>query len=141
MAIFLFLLKDELNEYAYDAELAGISYSINATFYGILVSSIDYMVFWTPDFRWKGVLWNHHCQSVRQSFSQQSFFFSNTANRIFMKWHIRLRCLKDKTVTEPDFSEKNSFGGEKKPQNTSKMRFFGVCKKFSPLMCAFFGFT
>ncbi|KXJ05018.1 Insulin-degrading enzyme, partial [Exaiptasia diaphana] len=37
-SIFVKLLKDELNEFAYDAEIAGISYSIDNTMYGMSVS-------------------------------------------------------------------------------------------------------
>ncbi|PIK49484.1 putative insulin-degrading enzyme isoform X5 [Apostichopus japonicus] len=36
--LFSILLRDSLNEYAYDAELAGISYSIDSTIYGLQVS-------------------------------------------------------------------------------------------------------
>ncbi|XP_072026752.1 insulin-degrading enzyme-like [Amphiura filiformis] len=35
--LFAVLLRDELNEYAYDAELAGINYSIESTIYGLLL--------------------------------------------------------------------------------------------------------
>ncbi|KAJ8025523.1 Insulin-degrading enzyme [Holothuria leucospilota] len=37
-SLFSVLLRDSLNEYAYDAELAGISYSIDSTIYGIQIS-------------------------------------------------------------------------------------------------------
>ncbi|EDO28044.1 predicted protein, partial [Nematostella vectensis] len=36
--IFLQLLKDSLNEYAYDAEIAGVTYNLDNTMYGIFVS-------------------------------------------------------------------------------------------------------
>lgn len=32
------LLKDALNEYAYAAELAGLSYDLNSTIYGLIVN-------------------------------------------------------------------------------------------------------
>ena len=38
--LFSVLLRDELNEYAYDAELAGINYGIESTIYGLLVSKL-----------------------------------------------------------------------------------------------------
>ena len=38
--LFAVLLRDELNEYAYDAELAGINYSIESTIYGLLVGPL-----------------------------------------------------------------------------------------------------
>lgn len=37
VALFVSLVKDELNEYAYDAELAGIDYSVQATNAGIMI--------------------------------------------------------------------------------------------------------
>jgi len=42
LATFIYLLKDELNEYAYDAELAGIDYSVCATNFGILIQISGY---------------------------------------------------------------------------------------------------
>ena len=36
--LFVELLKDSLNEYAYDAEIAGVDYKIENTMYGIYVS-------------------------------------------------------------------------------------------------------
>lgn len=36
--LFVTLIMDSLNEYAYDAEIAGIQYTLHATFYGIQVS-------------------------------------------------------------------------------------------------------
>ena len=36
--LFVELLKDSLNEYAYNAEIAGVDYKIENTMYGICVS-------------------------------------------------------------------------------------------------------
>ena len=36
--LFVELLKDSLNEYAYDAEIAGVEYKLENTMYGIFVS-------------------------------------------------------------------------------------------------------
>ena len=36
--LFVMLFKDSLTEYAYDAELAGLKYSVNVNIYGINVS-------------------------------------------------------------------------------------------------------
>lgn len=44
VALFVSLVKDELNEYAYDAELAGIDYSVQATNAGIMVSDILFLI-------------------------------------------------------------------------------------------------
>jgi secreted Zn-dependent insulinase-like peptidase len=38
-SIFSKLLKDALNEFAYDAEIAGVDYGIDNTMYGIFVST------------------------------------------------------------------------------------------------------
>ena len=111
LAIFLFLLKDELNEYAYDAELAGISYSINATFYGILVSSIDYMFFYTPSL---GEKESYEINTVSQSVGQSDSnnFFSETSDRIFMKSYGIWGCgsLKIKQWQSRNFRGKLHFG-------------------------------
>ncbi|EDO37735.1 predicted protein [Nematostella vectensis] len=40
--IFLQLLKDSLNEYAYDAEIAGVTYNLDNTMYGIFMSIRGY---------------------------------------------------------------------------------------------------
>ena len=39
--LFVELLKDSLNEYAYAAEIAGIDYRLENTMYGIFVSIFD----------------------------------------------------------------------------------------------------
>ena len=38
--MFVTLFKDALNEYTYDAELAGLGYSLSNTIYGLSVSNI-----------------------------------------------------------------------------------------------------
>ena len=43
--LFVTLVMDSLNEYAYDAEIAGIQYLLHATFYGIQVSPEIFYVF------------------------------------------------------------------------------------------------
>ena len=40
-AIFCTLLRDALNEYAYAAEIAGISYAIDSTIYGLEVYGLS----------------------------------------------------------------------------------------------------
>ena len=37
--MFVNLLKDELTEYTYDAELAGLMYDLHSTIYGLTVST------------------------------------------------------------------------------------------------------
>ena len=37
------LLKDSLNEYAYDADIAGLSYSLSDSFYGVMVGQCFYL--------------------------------------------------------------------------------------------------
>ena len=39
--LFVELLKDSLNEYAYDAEIAGVSYKLENTMYGVYVSMCE----------------------------------------------------------------------------------------------------
>lgn len=39
--LFVQLFRDSLNEYAYDADLAGLKYNLNSTAYGISVSTPD----------------------------------------------------------------------------------------------------
>ena len=38
--MFVILCKDALNEYTYDAELAGLHYDLSSTVYGLVVSKI-----------------------------------------------------------------------------------------------------
>ena len=38
MYLFISLFKDAINEYAYDAELAGLHYGLECTIYGMSVS-------------------------------------------------------------------------------------------------------
>ena len=71
-------------------------------------------------------------QSVSQSGSQ-NHFFSKTADRIFMKFHINFQFLKDKNVIQ---SRKNLILGGK-ARNIFKSRLFGVSEKIVPLMCYF----
>ena len=92
-------------------------------------------------FSWKGVLWNHHYQSVNRSVSND--FFSKMAQKIFMKFGMKLWCLKGKKLTEPNFfilKKKKSYFG-KKLKNITKIGWFGVYKKFDPLMCTIFDLT
>ncbi len=37
--LFVVLFNDALNEYAYDAELAGLNYNLHSTIYGLTVRS------------------------------------------------------------------------------------------------------
>lgn len=70
-------------------------------------------------------------------------FFSKTSYRIFMKFGMKLWCLKSKKMTEPDFFfffGKNNISG-KKSKNIPKIGWFGVSKMFNPLMCTVFCFT
>lgn len=43
--LFVTLFKDALNEYTYDAELAGLGYSLNNTLYGLSVSTRVLLIF------------------------------------------------------------------------------------------------
>jgi secreted Zn-dependent insulinase-like peptidase len=43
MYLFISLFKDDLNEYAYDAELAGLHYGLECTIYGMSVSILSYL--------------------------------------------------------------------------------------------------
>ena len=67
--------------------------------------------------------------SVSQSGSQYHFF-SKTADRVFMKFHINVWFLKVRQ------SRKNIIFGEKN-RNIFKSRLFGFGKKIVPLMCYF----
>ena len=82
--------------------------------------------FWTPAFRWKGVLWFHNCQYVSMSVSKG--VFSKTTHRIFLKLLMKLGCLKGKKLTEPNFLKKISFL-EIMLKNTIKIEILGFCKK------------
>ena len=70
--------------------------------------------------------------SVSQSVSQ-NHLFSKTADRIFMKFHIKFWFLNNKKVIQPG---KNLILG-KKPETSLKVGFSGVGKKFIPMMCYF----
>ena len=67
--------------------------------------------------------------SASQSVSQNNFF-SETAYRIFLKFHIKFWFIKKEKVTQP---AKNLISG-KKPEISLKVGFFGVGKKFIPYM-------
>ena len=56
-----------------------------------------------------------------------------TSDTIFIKLPLKFSCLKDKKVPQPG---KNIILG-KDPEISSKVAFFGVGKKFIPLMCYF----
>ena len=75
-------------------------------------------------------------QSVNQSVSQ-NHFFSKTAHRMFMKFHINFSFLKDKNVKKKYSQEKNFW---EKARNIFKNRLFGVGEKLFH-WCAIFGFT
>ena len=62
-----------------------------------------------PNFRWKGILWFHHCQYVSMAIGKR--VLSKTAPRVFLKLLMKLGCLKGKKLTEPDFWEKILFWG------------------------------
>lgn len=51
-SLFTDLLKDSLNEYAYDAEVAGLAYNIENLLEGMLVSEDD-SVLWLATHLWK----------------------------------------------------------------------------------------
>ena len=72
-------------------------------------------------------------QSVNQSVSQ-NHFFSKTAHRMFMKFHINFSFLKDKNVKKK-YSQEKIFW--EKARNIFKNRLFGVGEKIVPLMCYF----
>ena len=92
------------------------------------------VLFWTPIFRQKGVLWFHHCQYV--SMSVDKLIFSKRDHRIFLKLLMKFECLKGKKLTTLG---KNLILGIM-PKSTPKIGFFGFCEKNSPLMYRFFGF-
>ena len=46
--MFVALLQDTLNEYAYAAELAGISYNFHGTIYGLTVRQSAIQNYWNP---------------------------------------------------------------------------------------------
>ena len=52
------------------------------------------VAFWTPAFGWKGILWNHQCQYVSMSVGKH--FFSKTAHRVFLEFHMKLEWPKGK---------------------------------------------
>ena len=65
--------------------------------------------------------------------ASQSVSQSKTPDRIFIKLPMKFWCLKDKKVPQPG---KNNILG-KDPEILSKVVFFGVGKRFIPLMCYF----
>ena len=67
--------------------------------------------------------------SASQSLNQ-NYFFSKTADRIFMKFNTNFWFLKDKKVIQPG---KNLIFG-KKPEISWKVGLFGVGKKFIPFV-------
>ena len=70
--------------------------------------------------------------SISQSVNQ-NHFFSKTADRIFIKFHTNFWDVKYKKVIQP--GKNLTFG--KKAEISLKVGFFGVGKKFVPLMCYF----
>ena len=81
--------------------------------------------FWTPALRQKVVLWFHHCRYVSMSVGKH--FLSKMAHRIFLKLLMKLRCIKGKKLTEPDFWEKFHFGNN--VQEHPKIRAFWILQK------------
>ena len=67
--------------------------------------------FWTLALRPKWVLWNHHCQSVSRSVSKSVIFFLRNCSSIFLKLCMKLKHVRGKTLTKPDFFKKSQFGG------------------------------
>ena len=60
--------------------------------------------------------------------SVSKHFFSKTADRIFLKFHMKLEWPKTKELTESDFSEKTLILGDNIIKNTPRIWFFGFCK-------------
>ena len=71
--------------------------------------------------------------SYESTTASQSGSQSKIPDKIFIKLPMKFWCLKDKKVSQP---EKNIIL-EKDPEISSKVVFFGVCRKFIPLMCYF----
>ena len=74
----------------------------------VKILALDYYC-WTPIFRWKGVLWFHHCRYVSMSGDKRVLL--KTTQRIFLELLMKLGCLKGKKLTQLDFREKFSFWG------------------------------
>ena len=72
-AMYVQLIKDSLNEYAYSAGLAGLSWDIASSKYGIIVSKLNFFFFF---FYFKGVV--RLIRAKKSIFS--IIFFKDTIN-------------------------------------------------------------